>query len=222
MSVKMLGADGASILSIDAGGALEARTVHPYIGSNGAYRLCQSSGLTTGVAAGSASAGHLFSARWSHVSKLAIVTFFRARWVTVAGFTAAQEVGLELFVTRSYTAAHTGGTATTLTGNSMKKANAYGTTTFADMRISTTGALTNGTHTIDTHPIASGGFAELAAGAAVPKGFFEIAFNPQDLGVHPLILSQDMGLILRNQIAQGAGGTARIHVEMDWLEVDSY
>lgn len=222
MAIQLLDTGGTNKASIDAAGALRVRPSSPDLGSNGAYRVCQSSGLITTIAAGTASAGHLFAARWGHATKLAIITYFRASWVTVAGFTAAQEVGLELFQTRAYTVAHSGGTAITLTGDALKKRSSFGSTAFNDIRISTTTALTNGTHTIDPNPIASGGFAELAALATVFKGTFECTFAPNELGFHPLVLAQNQGLILRNQILMGAAGTARVRVEMDWLEVDSF
>lgn len=221
MGFKVQGVSGVDA-EVDANTrAIRVTQCPPNIGSNGAYRLCEVTGLLTGVAAGTASAGHIFAARWSNASKLALVTHFRARWFTIAGFTAAQEVGLDLMITRSYTANHSGGTAITLTNNSMKKRSAHGSCNFADMRISQTGALTNGTHTIDTHKIAYGGFSELAAGAAVPKGFFDLQFGEDDPNGYPIVLSQDMGLILRNSILMGAGGTARVAIEMGWLEVDS-
>ena len=217
------GTPGNGEAKIDTQGGLRVSPYHPDIGGNGAYRLAAYTGLLTVIAAGSASAGHIFAARWTHATKLALVTRLRAKWRTIAGFTAAQEVGLEAFTTRNYTVNHTGGTALTLIGDVFKKKSAHGTQTFQDIRISATGALGNGTHTIDAHPMAANFFAELAAGAAVPKGAFDLLFEVSDLATHPIILSQNTGIIIRNgPTAMGAGGTARVVVEMDWLEVDSY
>lgn len=208
---------------IDTQGGLRVSPYHPDIGGNGAYRLAAYTGLLTVIAAGSASAGHIFAARWTHATKLALVTRLWAKWRTIAGFTAAQEVGLEALITRNYTAGHTGGTALTLVGDAYKKKSAHGTQTFQDLRISTTGALGNGTHTIDTQPIAANFFAELAAAATVPKGAFDILLEVSDMATHPIVLSQNTGIIIRNgPTAMGAGGTARVVVEMDWLEVDAY
>jgi hypothetical protein len=223
MAAEIIGNPSGVKLQVQTGGAGLVSTREPYIGSNGAYRLCEETGLITGIAAGTTSAGFLFAFRWTHATKLALITSFRASWRTIAGFTAAQEVGMQLFRATTYTASSSGGTAITLTGENLRKRATHGTTTVADARISTTGALTAGTLTLDTHKLAAGSFAELAAGAAVPKGFFEIQFKPADVGwEHPLVLSQNTGLILRNSILMGAGGTARVAVEMDWLEVDSY
>jgi hypothetical protein len=223
MAVEIVGNPSTVKWQVQTGGAGLVSARSPDFGANGAYRLCEETGLITGIAAGTASAGHIFALRYAHATKLMLVTMFRARWVTVSGFTAAQEVGLQLFRTTAYTVAHSGGTSITTTGEELRKRATHGNANNITANISTTGALTNGTHTIGTHKLAAGSFAELAAGAAVPKGFFEIGFKMGDPGwEYPLVLSQNQGLILRNSILMGAGGTARVAVEMEWLEVDSY
>lgn len=223
MAVEIIGNPGSTKWTVQTGGAGLTSAREPALGANGAYRLCEETGLLTGVAAGTTTAGFLFAFRWTHATKLCLVTSFRARWATIAGFTAAQEVGMQLFRATNYSVSSSGGTAITLTGENLRKRATHGTTTAADIRISQTGALTAGTVTLDTHKLAAGSFAELAAGAAVPKGFFEINFKPADPAwEYPLVLNTNQGLILRNSILMGAGGTARVAVEMDWLEVDSY
>lgn len=192
----------------------------------GAYRTAAVSGLLTGVAAATATLGHLFALRWAPVEtqklQRLVIQRLRARWQTVAGFTAAQEVGMDLIVARSYSAAHTGGTAVTLTGSNAKKVAVFPTSVVADMRIGDTGALTAGTHTFDAQPIARVAFAELAAAATVPKGAMEIFLSTEDLAAHPIVLAPNEGLVLRNSILMGAGGTARLAVELDWLELERY
>lgn len=222
MAVQLKGNSGI-INEVEANSRAQRTTVlGPDIASNGAYRLSAQSGLLTGVAAASATAGFLFSFRWSNGSKLALIERIRARWHTVSGFTAAQEVGLDIIQARNFTVSSSGGTAVTITGDSMKKRSSHGTTNVGDIRISSTGALTAGTLTLDGNAIAHGGFAELAAAATVPKGFFQAEFNSERDGVMPLVLAVNQGLIVRNLILMGAGGTARVSVEVDWREVDSY
>jgi hypothetical protein len=222
MAVQVKGNSG-TVGEIEANSRAQRTTVlGPDIGSNGSYRLSAQTGLITGIAAATATAGFIFSFRWTNAAKLALIERIRAQWITVAGFTAAQEVGLDIIQARNFSASSSGGTAVTITGDSMKKRSAHGTTNVGDIRISTTGALTAGTLTLDGNAIAHGGFAELAAGAAVPKGRFETEFDSRRDGVSPLILAQNQGLIVRNLILMGAGGTARVNIEMDWREVDSY
>ena len=71
-------------------------------------------------------------------------------------------------------------------------------------------------------PLTSGFFSELAAGAAVPKGQFDILLEPQHEGGYPLVLAADEGLVLCNEILMGAGGTARVVFEIDWIERATY
>jgi len=220
MSIQLRDGTTTNLANIDTLGSQRVRPFHPVL--NGSYRVGVSSGLITGIAAGTASAGHLFAFRWGHASKLAIISYFRARWLTVAGFTAAQEIGMDLFQTRVYSASHTVGSAIT-PGSSMRKRNTHGNSDVTDARISATVQLGNGTHTIDTSAIAQGGFSELAAGATVPKGFFDLRFAANDPAwSHPIVLGTNEGLILRNSVLMGAGGTARVSVEMEWHEVDAY
>lgn len=196
----------------------------PDVLTGGAFRLGVQSGDLTGVAARTASAGHLVAFRNpTGSSMLAIIQRIRARWFTNAGFTAAQLIGLSMYRVTGYTAAHTGGTAATLTTPMAKKRTSHAVPV-CTVQYPTTGALTNGTETFDTtlQPIASGFFAELAAGAAVPKGQIDILFEPQHEGGYPFVLAASEGIVICNEVAMGAGGTARLVVEFDWIERASY
>ena len=190
------------------------------LGSNGAYRIQAGTGLLAGVAAASATAGHVFAFRWAQAGKFAVIERMIAKWRTIAGFTAAQEVGLDLAVVRGLAASHTGGTGISLAADAYKKRTLHGTSNANDVRIGTTGALAapNG---LLVSSVAADGFAELAAGVAVAKGFFNVEFAPE-FPTYPLVLAAGEGLIVRNLVAMGAGGTARVYVEIDWREVDEY
>ena len=200
----------------------------------GAFRVAAVSGLTTGIAANAP----VFSMRWNPASspyqegmvRFCVIQRLRAKWRTITGFTAAQEIGLAAYVARSFTVADSGGTALTLTTTNAQKRTGVppGTagvttggmpTTQATINIATTGTLTAGTRTLDAQPFAEEVFADLAAAATVPKGRFEAEFVNQDQPGFPLVLSPQEGIVIQNVIAQGAAGTARIIVEVDWLEV---
>jgi hypothetical protein len=207
-------------------------TVRNLNAGEGAYRIAAISGLLTGVAAASASAGHLFAMRWAPTTAAGATTVekrrfarlqrLRARWFTSAGFTTAQDVGMDLSVLRGYTGAHSGGVAMTLTGDAQKKRASFPSSAVASMRIGNTGALTAGTHTFDAQPVAQGYFAELAAAATVPKGMFELFLSTEDLDRDPIVLAPNEGICIRNSILMGAGGTARLVVELEWAEIERY
>lgn len=188
----------------------------------GAYDNGGYSGLITGIAsAGSATNGHIWALRFVAAAadkrRFAVIQRLRARLFTITGYTAAQEVQMALFRLTGYTAAHTGGSAVT---PSKKRTSAP--TSLMTGRMASTGQLTAGTQTLDTDPIRSASYAELAAAATVPKGMVEIFMSTEDLAEHPIVLANNEGLLLRSEIAQGAGGTGRLSVEVDWLEVERY
>lgn len=214
--------------------------VQVYQGGNH-FTIGPASGVLTGVAAGTASAGHLFAARWNppvvngsdKKPRYALLTRFRARLVTLTGPTAQQEVGLDASVVRAYSASHAGGTAiaipTLANGNTNKKRSvspigrfASADSSMVDLRIATTGALTNGTETFDSTAFGSCALTELAAGAAVQVSACEIYKSTEDLSGHPIILAPLEGIVIRNRILMGAGYTARLVVEFEWDEVDEF
>jgi hypothetical protein len=203
----------------------------------GAYRVAAVSGLITGVAKDAT----VFSMRWNPATtpysegmvKLCAIQRLRAKWRTVSGFTAAQEVGLAAFVARSFSANDSGGTAVTLTGPNQEKRVGVAAPTgvngrgmpasqMTNMQIANTGAMTAGTRTLDAQPFAQDVFAELAAAATVPKGRFDVEFGNTDQPGFPIILSANEGVVITNTVAMGAGGTARLIVEVDWLELARY
>jgi hypothetical protein len=179
------------------------------------------SGLLTAVAAGTSNAGHLWACRFATSStddrKAAVIQRLRVRGFTVSGYTAAQEVLLAVYKLTGYTTAHTGGFAIV----PQKKKESF-TAPLMTGRCGNTGALTAGTHTIGGTALRAASFAELAAGATIPKGSIDILMSTEDLDRYPLVLANNEGILVRNEIAMGAGGTMRIVVEMDWNEVTVY
>jgi hypothetical protein len=188
--------------------------------SGGAYRISVSSGLTTEVAAATSTAGHVGVLRNSQATSvsnpyLVLVHGAVARWVTTTGATSAQEVGLDMIVARSFSAAYSGGTAATLTTNNAKNRTSYGgvLSDTVQLRIATTGELTAGTQTLDAQAVAKGGDHELAASATVKRAVFECRLDLPP-GVR-IALAPEEGLVLRNSIAQGTALVARISWDLD-------
>lgn len=196
---------------------------------DGAYRLAAVSGVLTGVAAATTSAGHIFAMRWAPADskngpQKVRIGRLRARLTTITGPTTGQEIGMDASIVRAYTAAHTGGTAMDMTaasGNTNKKRTAFAPSVFgaANIEIGNTGALTNGTETFDAQPFASASIHELNSGAAVPTGVVELYLSTDDLTEQPIELAPNEGIVIRNTVAQGTGYTGRLVVEVDWLEL---
>lgn len=224
MSLQIRGNSGTVVESETNSRALIISPRPPDVLTGGAFRLGVQSGDLTGVAARTSSAGHLVAFRNPTGSTmLAIIQRIRARWFTNAGFTAAQLIGLSMYRVTGYTAAHTGGTAATLTTPMAKKRTSHAVPV-CTVQYPTTGALTAGTQTFDTtlQPLAAGFYSELAAAATVQKGQIDINFEPQHEGGYPFVLAASEGIVVCNEVAMGAGGTARLVVEFDWIERATY
>lgn len=198
-------------------------------GANGHYAYASKTGT---IAAALAAGAVLFAFRWTHATVLAVITRMVVRFQPNVVFTAAgANLSLAAYVGRSYSASHTGGTAATLTGNNCKRRTSFATTKAGDIRIATTAALGGGTITVDAQPFKYGGpgrpnWDNAAAGTPFifnqnPVG--SIDYIPDiDRGEYPLVLAQNEGIVLKNEVVWPAAGTAEVSVEIDWAEVDAY
>lgn len=191
------------------------------------FRLHAVSGLVTGLSANDV----MFAFRNPDAAVPLAVQSVRAKWRTVAGFTAAQELAIALHLVSSFDDEnYAGGTdlsdpATDPAyvrrdagfGASLADTRTKSRLVSGNIRIATTGALTHGgTPVIQAHPFLWDSSAELAAAATVHKGRAELSFDPTDLD--ELEVGADGGFVIRAPIALGAGGTGRLSVEVCWFE----
>lgn len=230
MGIQIIGASG----SIAEVGAFAAEGIHTITkptdhGALGHYRL---SVVTGTLAAALAASAVVFSARWTDATRFAVITRCRSRFMPLTPFTAAtltDHTSFDLFIGRSFSASHTGGTGLTLTGDNLQMRASMGASLFGDLRIATTAALGGGTVTLDAHPIAG----SLRKGNRVnpATGTEEIIMpttDGMDLdisvadGEHPIVLAQNEGLVLRNRTVWPAAGTGILIVSMAWAEVTAY
>jgi hypothetical protein len=198
-------------------------------GAFGHYRFSVTSGT---LAAALAANAVVFSARWGDATRVCIITGLRTRFLPLTPFTAAtltDHTSFDAVIGRTFTAAHTGGTALTLTGNSFKMRASMGSTLFSDIRVATTAALGGGTITLDPHPFAQ----SLRKGNRVnPAAATEETIQPSADGLnfnasvsdgeHPIILVASEGVIHRNRTVWPAAGTGILVTEMIWAEAGSY
>ena len=200
-------------------------------GAYGYYRYASKSGT---LAVQLAAAGLVFAFRWGDPSVLALLTSLKVRMQGNVAFTAAAaNLSLAAFIGRSYNASHTGGTAATVTGNNLKLRTSFPTSKIAtngDIRISTTAALGGGTITLDTQPFAYGGPGRANIVNAVAATEYLVSTQPGSIdwrcdvagGEHPLVLAQNEGIVIANQVVWPAAGTAEVTVELAWAEVAAY
>lgn len=189
------------------------------------------SGHSGVIAASLAADAVLFALRNPHTNTAAIrLKRLVAKWRTIAGYTASQEVALAAYEVSAFggtPADYTGGTdlgtsVRVLGPDTSSKPSQATVLATGNARIATTAGLSHaGSPTFATHPFAYDGANELAAGATVAKGGFDMVFQPSDEGVDGrkgLVLIPGRGFVIRNPIALGAGGTGRLFVELFFEE----
>ena len=193
----------------------------------GSYQMSIPTGAITVIAAGTTTAGHLFSFRWgSTTATKAFIKYIGAKFIATTAYTTAQETAVDLFIARGYTASHsaatavdTGGTITS-TGELMTS---QAVSLVTSCRVASTVALTAGTHTLDANPLSSlNGFTG-AVGDTIPRstsGSFDgygALFNARR-DESPIVLSQDEGFVLINGPVMGAVGVGKWRFLVQWDE----
>lgn len=177
----------------------------------GSYREAFTTGAVTTIAAHTATAGHLLSFRNKapHGDLIVVLKAIEAEFLLTTAFGSAQEVAFSAYILRNYSAAHSGATALTMSGGlrsiGMETPKATG-------RIADTGALTAGTHTIETNPVARGSCYCSAVGAQAPVRRYDFTpFGGFDL-------ADEEGLLISNHIVMGASGVGKWHFTIEWDE----
>lgn len=200
----------------------------------GHYRIAPFSGLTTGLGA----AAIIFAARWATVVNVrCAITRLKVTGKIITSFTAAQELQLAAYLCSAFTASDTGGTAVApppVGQNSfLQVVESTYASAFTDLRIASASAIAAGTRTVDTQAFTGGLGAQLLVAASAAQDPVLIDFDANSDQRMPIILqgggatshgsgtlvpANAQGIEVQSPIAQGAGGTVRFLVEMEWLE----
>jgi len=151
-------------------------------------------------------------------SNLLTVKRVSVGFVTTTAFTTAQALAYQLFFARGFTASDTGGTAIAITANQNKNRTSLATPTSLDCRIGSTGAITAGTRTLDTVALGIAGGSSTAVGTSMPP----TNLFSHDAGDYPIVLAQNEGLVITNNIVMGVAGVINLHVNVEFAEMSSY
>lgn len=182
----------------------------------GAYTAGSVSGT---MAAGLAADAAIISFRWGDTSRICAVerVILSAQVQGTAFATGAASFGLIL--ARAFTASDSGGTAVTLTTNNAKRRTNMPTSLVTDFRFSSTAALTAGTRTLDAQDAVR---VAVNPGTATTGQILAPTALWDAIGglVHPLVLAQDEGFIVRATVP--ATGTWTFAFAVDWAELDRY
>jgi hypothetical protein len=192
--------------------------MEPQFALHASYEQLFTSGAVTTIAAGTASAGHLMAWRWTDANKVARLRSLELEFLLTTAFTAAQEVAFDLFLLRGYVAAHSAGSAMSFASQSGAKRSAYANSLMTG-QVCGAGALTAGTHTLDTNALAASGMWAGAVGALLQKTFDFMQVEPRGGGdPRGIFLQQNMGLLVRNAILMGATGVGKWRARLRWDE----
>jgi len=213
---RVLGKDGSTQMAVDPNHFAARVSLRPIdVGSLGAFSVSHDSGI---MAAGLAASANIVSFRnsGSNLALIRKVTFTMGGLATA--FTAGQAT-FKMFVARSFTAADTGGTSLTIAGNMSKLRTTFGSSTIGGINASATAALTAGTKTLDTTPLAS---LSVGIGVVVSTIYIPPATElwAPESGQHPLILGQNEGFVIQATVP--ATGTWVYSCRITWDEVPSY
>lgn len=220
MAIQIQGNGG--VVAEVGGSTFRAQIVNPKpdeYGSLGHYRFARIVPLVVAQNA----AGTLLSFRWTDATRFAVIKKIKLTCLQTAAATATIFPRFQVLIVRSFTAADTGGTALTITGNSFKKRTNMATTLVAEIRVSAAAAgVTPGTRTPDSDPIVDMSTQQTIT---TPNNFLYTAET--DIGAAdgscPIILAQNEGFIVRGPTTVfGAAGTADLVVDCSWAEVNAY
>ena len=225
MAIQIQG-NGGTTAEVDGASyrALRVRNSPLDAGSLGHYRLAMATGT---IAAALAANSELFQFRWTDATRLCAVQKILISAGANAAATAAGLVTLEAAIARTWSAAGSGGTAATITGNNQKCRTSFGTTLLGEARCASTAALGAGTKTLDTQGIGNVqiGIGTGAITVAANLNLFEKTDLLEQDGIeqHPLILTQNEGFVIRNgATAWPATMTWALGVTVVWAEVATY
>jgi hypothetical protein len=190
----------------------------------GSYGFSAVTGTITGT-------GTIFSAFWSHATRIAAITSLRWNLLMLNPANAGiltRGTSYQAFIARPFTTDFTNGTVLNLTGNSMKRRASMASSSFGSIRLWAAGNLTGGVGTFDPHPFIN---SLRKANRVNPATGTEAVVEPNpneaegiyssDRGDHPIILAQNEGIVAQAAVSWPAGATAIMKIEMNWSEYET-
>lgn len=182
------------------------------IGALGSYQVAASSGT---IAAGLGASSLVYAFRYT-AANLALVHAVHIVISNTTGFTAGLGY-VDMIAARSYTVSETvGSTQIVYTqANSNKRRTSFATAT-ADIRISTTAAISGGTRTLDAQALAGARFVVPTTANTIILPLFDI-WTPDFVGEWPMVFATNEGFLLRATLP--ATGVWILDVITEWSEI---
>lgn len=225
MAILEGGASGA-LAGVGAEAASPLHTIRfpVSVGAGGAFRLGALSGT---MAAALGANSEIFQFRY--VTAAGRVALIYKVSISAGMNVAATLAGLAAFrmtVARAWTVAGSGGTRLTFTGDNINLRTSLAASEVNDAGISTTGALTAGTKTLDAtdlSAVAQGiGAGAITVSPTLPIIPQTALFDADGEGQYPLVLANQEGFVIRIGAAMPATMTWHFAVNVLWLEVPAF
>lgn len=176
------------------------------------------------VAASLAANSVLFAMRWADPTKVLVLKRLFA-WMAITGTPGTlQAFALEAIRATSFTTSFSANNTNTTPATSsqkMRTSNMAGSvfSTSGTIQVCTTAGMTGMTYTLDTAGFASNTLqGTVAAGA----GGSLLLYDETQFGQHPLVLSTNEGVVVRNPIALPATSTVQLGFQALWLETAAF
>ena len=192
----------------------------------GHFAVAQVSGATLNIGA----AGHIGSIRWTDTTRYLVLMRIRAGWSVTAAVTAAVPADLRAIIARGFTVDFTTASTAANLAAVTKTAQMRGTMNASLMttngpRICTTTVMSGQTMTVDADPFAMVVWPNQPSGNATVTqavgvaGIMQTVYEWTALGQHPVVLSQNEGVILQPVTAGVTSGSVKYYFEWQWAEV---
>ena len=201
----------------------------------GHYATGQKSGATVSIGA----AGHIGRVRWAPTvaNTFCVLMRIKVGWATISTVTTAVQMDFDAIIHRGYTVDHTVA-ITNVNLASVPRSNAMRATMGSSFGgslmgangpgICTTAVISGNTSTADNAPFAititpaltsttsTGTAVAIQPGTACPMATL---YEYTSLSQHPVVLSNNEGVVVREVSAGPATGTTSLYIQWEWAEV---
>lgn len=179
--------------------------------------------LYSSTAAKPAAASDVFSMRWTDTRFRFVLKRLTVIGAATTAYTANGVQDFSLYMARGFSVSPSAGTqiiplagGQAMNSTDMKKSGLDGTS--GVLWVSSGDLLTTGTRTLDTQPIGYVSWLNPITNVGSPFNFD--LFEMRDFGEHPVVLSQNEGLVVQTPIGNAqAAGVSKYGFLMEWAEI---